>query len=61
MDVLAEGVKEQAPWCMMFADIFIAITSKEEIENTLDQWKRALENRALKISRKTEYLNFCEE
>jgi len=32
MDVLAEGVTEQAPWCMMFANIFIASTSKEEIE-----------------------------
>ncbi|XP_069971281.1 uncharacterized protein [Penaeus vannamei] len=47
----------------MFAeDIFIASISKEEIEHKLEQWKRALEDRGLKISKKkTEYLNFCEE
>ena len=41
--------------------IFIASISKEEIEHKLEQWTRALEDRGLKISKKTEYLNFCEE
>jgi len=51
MEVLAEGVKEQAPWCMMIADdIFVASTSKEEIGCKLDKWKRALEDKCLKIS-----------
>ncbi|XP_069989458.1 uncharacterized protein [Penaeus vannamei] len=63
MDVLAEGVKEQTPWCMMIADdIFIANTSKEEIGCKLDKWKMALEDRGLKVSKeKIEYLDFCEE
>nr|XP_027208942.1 uncharacterized protein LOC113802535 [Penaeus vannamei] len=49
MDVLAKGVKVQTPWCMKFDDdVFIANTSKEEIERKLDQWKRVSEDRGLK-------------
>ncbi|XP_027206680.1 uncharacterized protein [Penaeus vannamei] len=52
-----EGARTQG-----FADnIFIASTSKKEIERKLDQWIKALEDRVLKISKKAEYLNFCEE
>ena len=63
MDVLAQGVKDQAPWCMLFADdIVLCSTSKEEVERKAENWRRALEDRGLKISRKkTEYLRFCEE
>ena len=33
MDVLAQGIKNQAPWCMVFAvDVVLCSTSKEEVE-----------------------------
>ena len=62
MDVLAQGVKDQAPWCMLFADdIVLCSTSKAEVERKTENWRKALEDRGLKISRKkTEYLRFCE-
>ena len=63
MDVLAQGVKDQAPWCMLFADdIVLCSTNKEEVERKAENWRKALEDRGLKISRKkTEYLRFCDE
>ena len=63
MDVLARGVKEQAPWCMLFADdIALCSTSKEEVERKAENWRRVFEERGLKISRKkTEYMRFCDE
>ncbi len=62
MDVIAQGVKDQAPWCMLFADdIVLCSTSREEVEQKTENWRRALEDRGLKISRKkTEYLRFLE-
>lgn len=63
MDVLAEGVKERPPWCMLFADdIVLCCTTREEVERRLEYWRRALEDRGLKINRtKTEYLSFMDE
>nr|XP_027233168.1 uncharacterized protein LOC113824612 [Penaeus vannamei] len=60
MDVLSEGIREDAPWTMLFADdIVLVCNTKESLRDKLSQWKRALENRGLKISRtKSEYLSF---
>ena len=58
MDVLSEGIKDQSPWCMLFADdIVLCCTSREEVERKIEYWRGALKDRGLKISRKkTEYL-----
>nr|XP_027221221.1 uncharacterized protein LOC113813441 [Penaeus vannamei] len=60
MDVLSEGIQEEAPWTMLFADdIVLVCKTKESLREKLSQWKRALGDRGLKISRtKSEYLSF---
>ena len=58
MDCLTEEVRLEAPWNMMFADNVVLCTeTKEEVEEQLESWRRALEDRGLKVNRqKTEYL-----
>ena len=58
MDVIVAEVKDEVPWSVLFADdIVLVATSKEEAEMKLEMWRRALEERGLKISRaKTEYM-----
>ena len=63
MDVISYTVRDQAPWCILYADdIVICDTSREAVEEKLEQWRKALEDRGLKISRKkTEYLRFNDD
>jgi len=58
MDVLTKDVIKEAPWDMMFADdVVLCREDKEELEVTLERWRKAFEGRGLKVSReKTEYL-----
>ena len=51
-------VKEEVPWSLLFADDIVLIAaSKGESEMKLELWRKALEERGLRISRaKTEYL-----
>ena len=60
MDVLSEGIRDEAPWTMLFADdIVLVCKTKSELKRKLARWRRALEDHGLKISRsKTEYLPF---
>ena len=56
--VMGRGVKEQPPWCMLFADdIVLCIARRDHVERKVDEWRIAMEERGLKISRrKTDYL-----
>ena len=60
MDVLAHGIKDISPWCMLYADdIVLCGTRREVVEKKLEEWRRAMEDRGLKINRKkTVYLRF---
>ena len=60
MDVLARGIKDLSPWCVLYADdIVLCGTGSEVVEKKLEEWRRAMEDRGLKINRtKTVYLGF---
>ena len=60
MDALACGIKDISPWCMLYADdIVLCGTRSEVVEKKLELWKKAIEDRGLKINRnKTVYLRF---
>ncbi|XP_063587724.1 uncharacterized protein LOC134764976 [Penaeus indicus] len=56
-DVLTEAVRENPPWCVLYADDVLVATSKRALQTKLERWRQALENRGMKISRsKTEYI-----
>ena len=58
MDKLTEDVREDPPWCVLYADdIILVARSREELERKLERWRYALESRGMRISRKkTEYM-----
>ena len=60
MDVLTDDVREEAPWCMLFADdVVLCGENANEVERDLDKWRNALEEKELKINRtKTVQMNF---
>lgn len=60
MDVVAEDAKETPPWSMMFADdIALSGKTREEVERKTEDWRKAMEERGLKVSRKkTEYMAY---
>ncbi|XP_047492005.1 uncharacterized protein LOC125041211 [Penaeus chinensis] len=58
IDCLIEAVQKIAPWDLMFADdVALNGETSEDVEERLEQWRSALEDRGMKVSRhKTEYL-----
>lgn len=46
MDVLTEGIRDRPLWCKLFADdIAICCTSLKRVEQKVEAWRRALEDR----------------
>ena len=58
LDHLLKGEVKDVPWCMLFADDMVLIAEDaQEIERMLEQVRKALEDKGLKINRdKTEYM-----
>ena len=60
MDVLTEDVRKDIPGSMMFAhDIVLCGDDETEMTEYLETWRRALEDRGMRISRpKTQFIDF---
>ena len=60
MDVLARGIKDISPWCMLYVDdIVLCGTRSEVVEKKLEEWIKAMEDRGLRINiKKTVNLRF---
>ncbi|GJS41363.1 retrovirus-related pol polyprotein LINE-1 [Tanacetum coccineum] len=58
LDEISRGIQEDIPWCMIFADDIVLIAeSAEGLNSRLEKWRKALEDKGLRISRdKTKYL-----
>ncbi|KAH1204730.1 Retrovirus-related Pol polyprotein from type-1 retrotransposable element R2 [Glycine max] len=58
LDVLTEQIQEIAPRCMLFADDIVLLgESREELNERLKTWRRALETHGFRLSRsKSEYM-----
>ncbi|KAL5154055.1 hypothetical protein HKD37_19G053494 [Glycine soja] len=56
--VLTEQIQEIAPRCMLFADDIVLLgESREELNERLETWRRALETHGFRLSRsKSEYM-----
>ncbi|XP_035841366.1 uncharacterized protein LOC110919430 [Helianthus annuus] len=61
LDELTKLIQEALPWCLLLADdIVLVADSKQSLNVRLEEWRAALEDRGLRISRsKTEYL-YCD-
>ncbi|KAH1243240.1 LINE-1 reverse transcriptase [Glycine max] len=58
LDILTEQIQEIAPRCMLFADDIVLLReSREELNERLETWRRALETHGFRLSRsKSEYM-----
>ena len=63
MDVISAEVRDKAPLSMLFADdIILSSSQHENVEKKLEEWRKVMEDRGLKISRrKTEHLQYNKE
>ena len=60
MYVLTRRKNDISPWCMLYADdIILCGPSSEVFEKKLEEWRRAMKDRGLKINgKKTIYMRF---
>ncbi|XP_071713187.1 uncharacterized protein [Rutidosis leptorrhynchoides] len=58
LDELSQRIQGSIPWCLIFADDIVLVSeSQDELNIRLEQWRNALEQNGLRISRlKSEYL-----
>ncbi|KAK3572622.1 hypothetical protein QTP86_001121 [Hemibagrus guttatus] len=60
MDQLSEEIRQESPWTMMFADdIVICSESREQVEESLERWRFALERRGMKVSHNVQSNGEC--
>ena len=52
MDCMSEKFKKEALWNIMFADdVVICAQELEEAEKQVEEWRKALEDRGMRVSR----------
>ena len=52
IDCLTKNLQREAPWDMLFADdVVVCGETAKEVEQKLEAWRRAMEERGMKISR----------
>ncbi|GJV91044.1 ataxia telangiectasia mutated family protein [Tanacetum coccineum] len=58
LDELTKGIQESVPWCLIFADDIVLVSKMQQgLNGRVEQWRKALEDKGLRVSReKTEYL-----
>ena len=46
MDVVTRGIRDQLPWCMLFADDMVLCSNRREVvEEKLGKWRREMEDK----------------
>jgi len=57
LDEISRGIQDSIPRCLIFDDIVLVSETAEGLSGRLEQWREALEDKGLRVSReKTEYL-----
>ena len=58
MDELTKHIQTKVSWCMLFADDIVLVDeTKEGVNTKLELWRKNLESKGFKLSRKkTEYM-----
>ena len=58
MDELIRAIRDEIPWCMLFADDIVLVEeTRAGVNAKLELWRLTLESRGYKLSRaKTEYM-----
>ncbi|GJY43355.1 retrovirus-related pol polyprotein LINE-1 [Tanacetum coccineum] len=58
LDELTKGIQESVPWCLIFADDIVLVSETPQgLNGRLEQWRKALEDKGLRVSReKTEFM-----
>jgi len=52
MDEVTKEIQSEIPWCIMFADDIVLVGKNlKEVNNRLDEWRLALEEKGLRISK----------
>jgi hypothetical protein len=55
-DVVTEGLRENPPWCLLYADnIVLIVQSRIKLERKLEKWRYSLESRMRKSRSNMEY------
>ena len=59
MDELTSRIKEEVPWCILFADDIVSVDeSRDGVNAKVERWRDALESKGFKRSyKKTEYMD----
>ncbi|XP_047469505.1 uncharacterized protein LOC125025530 [Penaeus chinensis] len=61
IDSLTGSKQKEAPWDMLFANDVLSGETKEEVDEKLEEWRAAVEDRGMRVSRKKSECLFMED